>query len=185
MTKHPILSFLFISYCLIEVFFIIIPQVFAYQPPSEKDEIRKYRIILESQKKNRSFSGRQSFYTYDNDTIKNLKLKELSINSTFELFEKEFINNNENMPLMVYEILLYFGSNRQDASEILNQIYNLKLDTEKAYMIYEQPNYKVRLGKYYSKLQAYHRLNDLKAIYNSASITQQSYHVNWDSVSVR
>ncbi len=52
-----------------------------------------------------------------------------------------------------YRVQIYFGGNRQKASEIKMEFSNQHPDVA-AYLTYQQPNYKVRVGDYRSRFDA-------------------------------
>ena len=64
-------------------------------------------------------------------------------------------------------IEVYSGNNREKANEIKRKIYSLEIDHSPK-ITYDQPNYKVRVGEYYSRLEANKDLNLLKKKFESA-----------------
>ncbi|UXP33122.1 SPOR domain-containing protein [Reichenbachiella agarivorans] len=66
-----------------------------------------------------------------------------------------------------FTIQIYSGNSRDDANGYKSRAYDL-LEDQKPRVIYDQPNYKVRVGKYYSKLEANRDYNTLKASFSRA-----------------
>lgn len=52
-----------------------------------------------------------------------------------------------------YSIQLYSGNNRDKANQVKVKTYEV-LEDQRPRVSYEQPNYKVRIGEYYSRLEA-------------------------------
>ncbi|MEP2025197.1 MAG: SPOR domain-containing protein [Reichenbachiella sp.] len=52
-----------------------------------------------------------------------------------------------------YSIQLYSGNNRDKANQVKVKTYEV-LEDERPRVSYDQPNYKVRVGEYYSRLEA-------------------------------
>ncbi|PIB36668.1 hypothetical protein BFP72_15285 [Reichenbachiella sp. 5M10] len=66
-----------------------------------------------------------------------------------------------------FTIQIYSGNSREQANSYKSRVYNL-LDDQSPKVIYDQPNYKVRVGKYYSKLEANHDFKILKESFSRA-----------------
>lgn len=68
-----------------------------------------------------------------------------------------------------YRIQIYFGTDRSKAQEIRNEF--MKTFAEQgAYLIYQQPNFKVRIGDFRTRLEAQGFLNMLNDRYSPAFI---------------
>lgn len=52
-----------------------------------------------------------------------------------------------------YRVQIFYGSSRESATEILKQ-FNVEYPKQKAYLIYEQPYFKVRIGDFPLRLGA-------------------------------
>ena len=66
-----------------------------------------------------------------------------------------------------FTIQLYSGNSRDKANEIRQESFEL-LETFTPTISYEQPNYKVKVGTYYSKLEANGDFNILKSTFSRA-----------------
>ena len=66
-----------------------------------------------------------------------------------------------------FTIQLYSGNSREKANEVRQESFEL-LENEKPIISYEQPNYKVKVGKYYSRLEANQDYNILKNTFSRA-----------------
>ena len=70
-----------------------------------------------------------------------------------------------------YRVQLYFGNDRTHATEMKSD-FLLNHPKIGAYVIYHQPNFKLRVGDFKFRLEAVRFLQDIKADYNAAFIVQ-------------
>jgi hypothetical protein len=68
-----------------------------------------------------------------------------------------------------YRIQLFFGTDRAKANE-MKTAFLQKYPTLNAYLIYQQPNFKVRVGDFKSRLEATKYVKQLNIDFNSAFI---------------
>ena len=68
------------------------------------------------------------------------------------------------------QIAAYSGVNSKSQAEYAKNSFNNLFPYTKAYLIYNEPYFKVRVGNYYSRLQAYKDLETIKLTYPSAYI---------------
>ena len=68
------------------------------------------------------------------------------------------------------QIAAYSGVNSKSQAEYAKNSFNNLFPYTKAYIIYTEPYFKVRVGNYYSRLQAYRELENIKLTYPSAYI---------------
>ncbi|MFY0625327.1 MAG: SPOR domain-containing protein [Reichenbachiella sp.] len=66
-----------------------------------------------------------------------------------------------------FTIQIYSGNSRDKANSFRRAAFELIEDT-KPVLIYEQPNYKVRIGKYYSRIEANEDFNILSETFSRA-----------------
>ncbi|MCC7233041.1 MAG: SPOR domain-containing protein [Bacteroidia bacterium] len=77
--------------------------------------------------------------------------------------------NLEKQTVPGYRIQIYFGVNRQKASEIKLDFAGKYSDVA-AYLTYQQPNFKVRVGDFTSRFEARKFLRDLEGKYPTTFI---------------
>lgn len=68
------------------------------------------------------------------------------------------------------QIAAYSGVNSKSQAENAKNSFNNLFPYTRAYLIYNEPYFKVRVGNYYSRLQAYKDLEAIKLTYPSAYI---------------
>ena len=68
------------------------------------------------------------------------------------------------------QIAAYSGVNSKSQAESVRNSFNNQFPYTKSYLIYTEPYFKVRVGNYYSRLQAYKDLLDIQLTYPSAYI---------------
>jgi len=81
-----------------------------------------------------------------------------------ELIDKQKQENLEKQSIPGYRIQIYFGGNRQKAAEIKVE-FSSRYPEVSAYLTYQQPNYKVRVGDYRSRFEAKKLLSELEGQY--------------------
>ena len=87
-----------------------------------------------------------------------------------KVLELKKIVNQEAFTSGQYTVQIFSG-NFKDYQELLNSI-NEKKEFEKVFFSFETPYYKVRVGKYVSKVKAIKELKKIKKKYPSAFILQ-------------
>jgi len=78
-----------------------------------------------------------------------------------------------------YRIQLYFGSQRDKAYEFRTEFIKLYPQTA-AYVLYQQPNFKLRVGDFRTRLDAQKRLKELQTYYPSAFIVKDDIKIKID-----
>ncbi len=78
-----------------------------------------------------------------------------------------------------FRIQLYFGSQRDKAYELRTEFMKLYPQTA-AYVLYQQPNFKLRVGDFRTRLDALKNLNELQAYYPSAFIVKDDIKLKVD-----
>lgn len=70
-----------------------------------------------------------------------------------------------------YRIQIYFGNDRTRANEIKTDFLQLFPNTG-TYLIYQQPNFKIRVGDYKTRLEAMKFLKEIQSLYSSAFLVK-------------
>ena len=70
------------------------------------------------------------------------------------------------------QIAAYSGVNSKSQAEAARNSFNNLFPYTKSYLIYNEPYFKVRVGNYYTRLQAYKDLETIRETYPSAYIVQ-------------
>lgn len=68
------------------------------------------------------------------------------------------------------QIAAYSGVNSKSQAESARNSFNNLFPYTRAYLIYSEPYFKVRVGNYYTRLQAYKDLENIRETYPSAYI---------------
>lgn len=149
------------------------------------EDLKPYRLSFQPKKETKMAPDFFARFHFMKDSLTGIYLAQLSDNALFEQEYIKFKAHNQSQPLAVYELLIYFGTHRLKAGEVMNQLTELKKPYEKSMITYEQPNYRVKLGRYYSKLKAYARLKELQETYPGISLVRSTYIVKWDEFKAR
>ena len=76
-----------------------------------------------------------------------------------------------------YRILAYNGSERQTVMELRRTII-ARVPEEKDYLTYQQPNFRLKIGDYFSRIEAQQVLNKLKDIIPNAQIVTDQINID-------
>ncbi len=71
-----------------------------------------------------------------------------------------------------YTIQIYSGQNREEAMNIKKKM-STNIPDLNANLQYQQPKFRVTVGKYYSKLEAFQDLNKLRKVFSSAILVPE------------
>jgi len=70
-----------------------------------------------------------------------------------------------------YRVQIYFGPQRIKANEIKSDFLNIYPNVG-AYLIYHQPNFKIRVGDFKTRLEAMKFLKELQPLYSTAFLVK-------------
>src|SRR5687768_2924909 len=76
-----------------------------------------------------------------------------------------------------YRILVYTGNDRKTAFDLRKTVVN-QLPEQRDYLTYVQPTFKLKIGDYYSRMEANQALQQIKSIAPNASIIADQVNVN-------
>ncbi len=89
-----------------------------------------------------------------------------------ELMDKSLaINEKKDGKVKGYRVQIHFGSDRDKANEIKLRFMQ-KYNNTAAYEPYEQPNFKVRVGDFRTRIEAYKFLKEITVDFPSSFIVQ-------------
>jgi adenylate cyclase len=80
------------------------------------------------------------------------------------VIERQRSDNLTHPSIPGYRIQIYFGVNRQKASEVKLDFIS-KYPEMAAYLTYQQPNYKVRIGDFHNRYEAFQFLKKIEGLY--------------------
>ena len=86
-----------------------------------------------------------------------------------ELVIKQKEQNSINQSMHGYRIQIYFGGIRQKASEVKLD-FNSRFPDITAYLSYQQPNFKVRIGDYRNRFEAQKFLKEIDGLFPTSFI---------------
>lgn len=88
-----------------------------------------------------------------------------------ELIKKQKELNQQKQTIPGYRIQIYFGANRPKAAEIKID-FNSKHADVASYITYQQPNFKIRVGDFRTRLEAQKFLKVIEGQYATSFIVQ-------------
>jgi len=74
------------------------------------------------------------------------------------------------------QIAAYSGVNSKSQAETARNSFTALFPYTRSYLIYNEPYFKVRVGDYYTRLQAYKDLETIRETYPSAYIVPDKIH---------
>lgn len=93
------------------------------------------------------------------------------------LVSKHRQQNELKKSLPGYRIQLYSGAQRTKANDIRADFIQ-KFPDYQAYIVYQQPNFKVRVGDFRSRLEAFKLYKQLQDFYEAAFIVKDDIRIN-------
>ncbi len=94
------------------------------------------------------------------------------INGEMNAIMDSIVVQNQDKLYLTYTIRVYLGRSREEANQIREQVYRA-LPEEKPMLIYKQPSYKVNVGKYFDRVEAYKTLTMLRGSFPGALIVPE------------
>lgn len=88
--------------------------------------------------------------------------------------EQIIAENDKEMFLNGFTILVYSGANREAAFELRNEVYS-EFPNIQTYMEYEQPRYLVKVGRYINKIEALATYEKLEPLFPGARIISDRF----------
>jgi hypothetical protein len=86
-----------------------------------------------------------------------------------DLIKKQKEINLQKQSIPGYRIQIYFGVNRTKATEVKTD-FNAKHPEQASYLTYQQPNFKIRVGDFRTRLEAQKFLKDIEGQYTTSFI---------------
>lgn len=100
------------------------------------------------------------------------------VNNRVEVLMDTVASVNKNIKYAQgYRILAYNGSERQTVMDLRKAILK-RVPEEKDYLTYQQPNFKLKVGDFFSRIEAQQVLNQIQDIIPNAQIIQDQITIN-------
>jgi len=87
------------------------------------------------------------------------------------LVKRHIAINSSKMSMPGYRVQVYYGGQRAKATEIRTEILR-KFPQAAAYIIYQQPNFKLRLGDFKTRIEAMKLLDEVRHEYPQAFVVK-------------
>ncbi len=88
-----------------------------------------------------------------------------------QLVNRHIAINQAKRSMPGYRVQIYFGQNRTKANEVKTDFLQLFPKTG-AYLVYQQPNFKIRVGDFKDRLEALKFLKEIQSLYAAAFIVK-------------
>ena len=100
-----------------------------------------------------------------------------SINREMSVVMDSIVYYNAEKPYYTYTIQVYTGRFREEANQAREKVYRI-LPEEKPQLTYKQPSYKVNVGTYADRVEAYKFLTELRKAFPSATLVREQNYRN-------
>lgn len=104
------------------------------------------------------------------------KVEIIQSNEIDKLLLKHLQINSENESIDGYRIQIHFGGEREKAKTIKTKFLQQFPDVA-AYEVYQQPNFKVRVGDFRTRLEAQKFMSEINMYFPSAFIVADEIHL--------
>ncbi len=94
------------------------------------------------------------------------------INASMAIAMDSLISANNDKTFQTYTIQVYLGRSREDANLAREKVYRV-LPTETPELSYKQPSFRVTVGTYFDRVEAYKTLNVLKTAFAGAMLVPE------------
>lgn len=95
-----------------------------------------------------------------------------SINREMNVVMDSIVVHNSDKTYTTYTIQVYIGRSREEANQVREKVYRV-LPDEKPQLTYKQPSYKVNVGRYFDRVEAYKTLTTLRGTFPSAMLVPE------------
>lgn len=95
-----------------------------------------------------------------------------SINGEMSSVMDSIIVYNRDRTYITYTIQVYIGRNREEANQVREKVYRV-LPEDKPQLSYKQPSYKVNVGRYFDRAEAYKTLTLLRGSFPGATLVRE------------
>ncbi len=92
------------------------------------------------------------------------------------LLDSISVNNQKQKYIQGYTIQVYTGSSRKVANNVISEVYGI-LPGKKPKITYDLPNYKVKVGKFYHRLEAQRDFAAIRKRYINAILVPQQFRI--------
>lgn len=94
------------------------------------------------------------------------------INEEMSALMDSIVIHNRDKMYLTYTIQVYIGRSREEANQVRENVYRV-LPEVKPELIYRQPSYKVNVGNFVDRVEAYQTLTALKRKFPAAMLVPQ------------
>ena len=93
------------------------------------------------------------------------------------LLDSIAVNNQKQRYIQGYTIQVYTGNSRKVANNVISEVYGI-LPGRRPKITYDLPNYKVKVGKFYHRLEAQRDFAAIKDRYRNAILVPQQFVID-------
>ncbi len=112
------------------------------------------------------------------DTAMNMFIKGAYVKPTHDINRKldmaldTLTKLNLNRPITAYTVQVYTGRSREEANEARQKVYESMPDAQ-PHLEYRQPSFRVKVGNFYDRVEAYKTFTTLKRAFPAAILIQE------------
>lgn len=94
------------------------------------------------------------------------------INQEMSVIMDSIIFHNQENTYLTYTVQVFMGRSRERANQAREKVYRVFPEEEPS-LIYKQPSYKVNVGKFFDRVEAYKALTDLRKAFPAAILVPE------------
>lgn len=135
------------------------------------DDLAKYRLVFKE-------TNYQTVEIPQEQTVNattNLKPPANSINADLDTLLKNIAENNKHLTIKGYRLQVFSGMQRKDAENVIVELRKLVAYTPD--LEYSQPNFKVKIGNFLNKIDAYQTYYKIKEVFPNVVIVHEKIKV--------
>lgn len=99
------------------------------------------------------------------------------INGEMSVIMDSIVSHNRDKVYLTYTIQVFIGRSREEANQVREKVYRV-LPEEKPILTYKQPSYKVNVGKYIDRVEAYKTLTTLRNTFPGATLVRERNYMD-------
>jgi hypothetical protein len=160
------------------IIFLILGYVIGCAPkPATKSTVKEYDEDLSELRPELDASPKDTETEFDMEISESPYVAPSNdINEQMALVMDSIIYHNRNKANLTYTIQVYIGRSREEANQIREKVYRV-LPEETPQLGYKQPSWKVTVGEYRDRVEAYKTLTALKAAFPAAMLVPERKYI--------
>jgi hypothetical protein len=139
------------------------------------DDLSKYRVVFKEGNSQETANSTKEQTQNTTSAITNLKPPVSSINVGLDTLLAQISENNKHVTIKGYRLQVFSGMLRKDAENVVAELRNLIPYTGE--IEYVQPNFKVKVGNFQNKIDAYQTYYKIKEVFPNVVVMYEKIKI--------